>query len=132
MTAPSAHTSILRVDIMFLIPSSNLNPEIMSRVDRSAQLEYLVVANNAETSKTATFATYTPSTAFKTIFGGQGGVSSSKTGQVTVTVGSGVYLAFIGSLLLMIGGLVARSQTKKTLAASAPMPMAPQMAPPPM
>jgi glycosidase len=58
----------------------------VSRVDRQAQVEYLVVANNAETTKTATFGTFTPSTAFKSIFGGQGGVSSSKTGQVTVTV----------------------------------------------
>ena len=58
----------------------------VSRVDRVQQLEYVVVANNAETSKTASFATYTSSTAFKTIFGGQGGTSSSKTGQVTVTV----------------------------------------------
>ena len=58
----------------------------VSRVDRQAQLEYLVVANNAATSKTATFPTFTPSTAFTTIFGGQGGTSSSKTGQVTVTV----------------------------------------------
>jgi glycosidase len=58
----------------------------VSRVDRAQQLEYLVVANNATTAKTATFTTYTPSTAFRAIFGGQGGASSSKTGQVTVTV----------------------------------------------
>jgi glycosidase len=58
----------------------------VSRVDRSQGLEYLVVANNATTAKTATFDTYTPSTAFTSIFGGSGGVASSKTGQVTVTV----------------------------------------------
>jgi glycosidase len=58
----------------------------VSRVDRQQQVEYLVVANNSDTRKTATFDTYTPSTAFTSIFGGAGGFSSSKTGQVTVGV----------------------------------------------
>jgi glycosidase len=58
----------------------------VSRVDRKARREYLVVANNSETSKTATFATFTPSAAFRTVFGGHDRVSSSRTGRVTVTV----------------------------------------------
>src|SRR3954452_8747213 len=58
----------------------------VSRVDRRERVEYLVVANNADTSKTATFSTYTPSTRFSNVFGGSGGVFSSKRGQLTVTV----------------------------------------------
>ncbi|MFN2518177.1 MAG: alpha-amylase family glycosyl hydrolase, partial [Jatrophihabitantaceae bacterium] len=58
----------------------------VSRVDRDQQIEYLVVANNATTAKSATFSSYTPSTAFTMIYGGHGGVSASKTGQVTVSV----------------------------------------------
>jgi glycosidase len=58
----------------------------VSRVDRQQQLEYLVVANNATSAKTASFDTYTPSTAFTAIYGGSGGVSSSKSGKVTVTM----------------------------------------------
>jgi glycosidase len=58
----------------------------VSRVARQEGVEYLVVANNATSTKTASLQTFTPSTAFTTVFGGQGGVSSSKTGQVSVTV----------------------------------------------
>lgn len=58
----------------------------VSRVLRQEGVEYLVVANNATEPKTATLQTYTPSTAFTAIFGGRGGVSSTKTGQVRVTV----------------------------------------------
>jgi hypothetical protein len=55
-------------------------------VGRLQQREYLVVANNATTAKSASFDTYTPSTSFKTIFGGSGGFPASKSGRVTVTV----------------------------------------------
>jgi glycosidase len=58
----------------------------VSRVDRQQQVEYLVVANNDDTARTATFDTYTPNTAFTSIFGGHGAVSSANAGQVTVTV----------------------------------------------
>ncbi|MDT4962575.1 MAG: hypothetical protein QOF87_2222 [Pseudonocardiales bacterium] len=58
----------------------------VSRVDRAQQIEYLVVANNADTAKTVTFSTYTPSTSFTNIYGGQAAVSATSSSQVKVTV----------------------------------------------
>jgi glycosidase len=58
----------------------------VSRVDRGEQVEYLVVANNASTPQTATFATYTPRGKFRSIYGGGGQVETSASGQVTVAV----------------------------------------------
>src|SRR4051794_23448987 len=58
----------------------------VSRVERRDGVEYLVVANNADTAKTATFDTYTPHSPFRSIFGGGGPLFSGRHGQVTVTV----------------------------------------------
>ncbi len=62
----------------------------VSRIDTSrpagGQIEYLVVANNSETAKTATFATYTKNGKFRSIYGGGDKLSVGAEGQVTVTV----------------------------------------------
>lgn len=58
----------------------------VSRVDQTRHIEYLVVANNAETPKTARFTTFTPKAGFEQIFGGHGELESSKSAQVSVTV----------------------------------------------
>lgn len=58
----------------------------VSRVDKSAQREYLVVANNATTAKSATFATYSPKTTFAPLLGGTSGVTTDRAGRVTVEV----------------------------------------------
>ncbi|MDT4940653.1 MAG: hypothetical protein QOJ34_742, partial [Pseudonocardiales bacterium] len=58
----------------------------VSRVDRSAQREYLVVANNATTAKAASFDTFTPNAPFNSIFGGAGVTFSNGAGQVNVTI----------------------------------------------
>ena len=41
-----------------------------SRIDAGEQFEYLVVANNSDTTKSATFATYTQNGKFRSIYGG--------------------------------------------------------------
>ena len=58
----------------------------VSRIDKAAKREYLVVTNNAATSKTATFATYSPSIRFDSLLGGGSGVRADRFGRVTVTV----------------------------------------------
>ena len=58
----------------------------VSRIDRAEQREYLVVANNAATPKTATFATYTKNGKFRPLYGGGGKVSTGDEGRVTITV----------------------------------------------
>jgi len=57
-----------------------------SRVDRTQQLEYLVVANNAETTKSATFSTFSPLASFSPIHGGGSSVKAAVDGQVSVSV----------------------------------------------
>ena len=58
----------------------------VSRLDADDQIEYLVVANNADTARSATFSTYTSNTKFRSLYGGGATLSSAKDGQVTVTV----------------------------------------------
>jgi glycosidase len=58
----------------------------VSRVDRNQQVEYLVVANNAATAKSATFSTFTPGTEFRQIYGGRSELRSRADDQVSVTV----------------------------------------------
>ncbi|MGW5239448.1 pullulanase-type alpha-1,6-glucosidase [Monashia sp. NPDC004114] len=58
----------------------------MSRIDKAAHREYLVVANNATTEKSATFSTYSPQTTFQRLYGSADGVVSDKAGRVTVTI----------------------------------------------
>ncbi|UQX89538.1 alpha-amylase family glycosyl hydrolase [Jatrophihabitans telluris] len=53
---------------------------------RTGQHEYLVVANNADTAKTASFPTYTPGALFAPIYGGGPRLLSRRDGSVTVTV----------------------------------------------
>jgi pullulanase-type alpha-1,6-glucosidase len=57
-----------------------------SRVDRSTGIEYLVVANNAAGSKTATFNTFSALENFLPVYGAAGQVKSGKDSRVTVTV----------------------------------------------
>ena len=58
----------------------------VSRVDADEQIEYLVVANNSDTAKSATFATYTKNGKFRPIYGGGSNLTVGAEGQVTVTV----------------------------------------------
>ena len=58
----------------------------MSRIDRATGQEYLVVANNATTPSTATFATSSPQTVFRPLYGATATVRAAKDSRVTVTV----------------------------------------------
>ena len=60
----------------------------VTRVDAQEQIEYLVVANNSDVAKTATFATYTKNGKFRSIHGGGDNLTVGAEGQVTVTVPS--------------------------------------------
>ncbi|TQJ49608.1 pullulanase-type alpha-1,6-glucosidase [Phycicoccus sp. SLBN-51] len=57
-----------------------------SRVDRASGTEYLVVANNATTTKKATFSTYSDKQRFQPVYGAGEGVTSGKDSRVTVSV----------------------------------------------
>ncbi len=57
-----------------------------SRIDTKGKREYLVVANNATTAKTATFATYSAQAKFVPLLGGSGDMRADTAGRVTVTV----------------------------------------------
>ncbi|NMM33718.1 MAG: pullulanase-type alpha-1,6-glucosidase [Phycicoccus sp.] len=56
-----------------------------SRVDSATGREYLVVANNSTTAKSATFATFGKNATFNPIYGGDTEVMSGKDTRVTVT-----------------------------------------------
>ena len=58
----------------------------VSRIDRADKREYLVVANNATTEKTATFATYSAGAKFAPLSGAKAEVRADKAGRVTVSV----------------------------------------------
>ena len=58
----------------------------LSRVDRASNIEYLVVANNATTAKTATFDTFTKNVGYTPIYGGGTAIRSAAGGRVNVTV----------------------------------------------
>ncbi|RIJ78496.1 hypothetical protein D1871_02700 [Nakamurella silvestris] len=58
----------------------------VSRIDRRQQLEYLVVANNSATTKTASFDTYSPLASFTPIYGAGGSAKATVAGTVTVSV----------------------------------------------
>ncbi|MHB8184928.1 MAG: pullulanase-type alpha-1,6-glucosidase [Dermatophilaceae bacterium] len=57
-----------------------------SRVDAASGTEYLVVANNATTAKSATFATYGKNATFTPIYGGHTELRSGKDMRVTASV----------------------------------------------
>ena len=57
-----------------------------SRVDAASGTEYLVVANNASTAKSATFATYGNNATFAPIYGGGTELRSGKDTRVTASV----------------------------------------------
>ncbi|MEO8555713.1 MAG: alpha-amylase family glycosyl hydrolase, partial [Actinomycetota bacterium] len=57
-----------------------------SRVDAASGVEYLVVANNATTAKSATFQTYGKNANFAPIFGGGTALKSGKDTRVTASV----------------------------------------------
>ncbi len=58
----------------------------VSRIDRATGVEYLVVANNASTPASATFATYSDGMGFRGIHGTDAVVKSGKDSRVSVTV----------------------------------------------
>ena len=58
----------------------------VSRIGRSPQKEYLVVANNSEESKKVTLDTWTSKGLFKPLFGTRATLAPRKGGKVTVTV----------------------------------------------
>ncbi|MER7071655.1 pullulanase-type alpha-1,6-glucosidase [Terrabacter sp. NPDC000476] len=58
----------------------------MSRIDKAARREYVVVANNATTARTATFATYTPRSSFTPLLGSRTALRTGTDGRLTVTV----------------------------------------------
>jgi glycosidase len=58
----------------------------VSRIDRSRQVEYLVVANNDDAPATATFDTWTTRGRFTPVLGADRGLRTSRDGSVTVTV----------------------------------------------
>ena len=57
-----------------------------SRVDRASGIEYLVVANNATSTKSASFNTYTKGVRYTPIYGGGAGVTSGPGTRVSVSV----------------------------------------------
>ena len=57
-----------------------------SRIDKAAKREYLVVANNATTTKQATFQTYSARSKFSPLLGGPGDLRADASGRVTVSV----------------------------------------------
>jgi pullulanase-type alpha-1,6-glucosidase len=58
----------------------------ISRIDKADKREYLVVANNATTDKTATFSTYSARSKFAPLLGTSGDLRADASGRVTVTV----------------------------------------------
>ena len=58
----------------------------VSRVDARTGTEYLVVANNATTAKTASFATYSPRMGFSPLYGSGTTLRSGRDSRVDVTV----------------------------------------------
>ena len=58
----------------------------VSRLDRTTGVEYLVVANNAATSASATFSTYSPTMTFRGIYGSADAVRSGRDARVSVTL----------------------------------------------
>ncbi len=58
----------------------------ISRIDKTAKREYLVVANNATTATSATFSTYSAQSRFAPLLGGSSDLRADKAGRVTVTV----------------------------------------------
>ncbi len=57
-----------------------------SRIDKATGTEYVVVANNAAQTSTATFPTYSESTRFAPLYGTSSGRSTSPEGRLTVKV----------------------------------------------
>ncbi|MFC7598129.1 pullulanase-type alpha-1,6-glucosidase [Terrabacter sp. GCM10028922] len=57
-----------------------------SRIDKAAQREYVVVANNATTPKTATFSTYSAGSKLVPLLGASADLRAAADGRVTVTV----------------------------------------------
>jgi pullulanase-type alpha-1,6-glucosidase len=57
-----------------------------SRVDAASGTEYIVVANNSITTKSATFATYGKNARFAQIYGGSAALTSAKDTRVTASV----------------------------------------------
>lgn len=78
-----------------------------SRIDRDDKIEYVVALNNAATSQSATFRTYSPATTFSAIYGASGGLSSDADGNLTVSVPA-------------FGAVVYRAETAIPASAAAP------------
>ncbi|MFV9505885.1 MAG: pullulanase-type alpha-1,6-glucosidase [Oscillochloridaceae bacterium umkhey_bin13] len=57
-----------------------------SRIDRTAQIEYVVAANNATTERTVSIPTFAPATNFAAIYGAEGTVVTGANGNLQITV----------------------------------------------
>ncbi|MCX4761459.1 pullulanase-type alpha-1,6-glucosidase [Streptomyces sp. NBC_01275] len=85
------------------------------RVDgRGDTTEYVVAFNNADTARTATFATGSPDMAYRGIYGTSSTVTSDADNKVTVTVPAG------SAVVLKASGALANPTTHPTIALEAP------------
>jgi pullulanase-type alpha-1,6-glucosidase len=66
--------------------SSNAGIFAFSRIDKGKRVEYVVALNNADTAKSATFATYGHNQTFAPVYGTTSSERSAKDGRLTVTV----------------------------------------------
>ena len=58
-----------------------------SRIDRSEQIEYVILLNNATAAQDASFGTYSPNTTFTQLYPGSGGdLLTDGTGEISVSV----------------------------------------------
>ncbi|WP_340380455.1 pullulanase-type alpha-1,6-glucosidase [Streptomyces sp. SS7] len=85
-----------------------------SRTDAKTGTEYVVAFNNADTARTATFATGSARMAFHGIYGTRCTATSGADKKITVTVPAG------SAIVLKAAGKLARPATKPTLTLKAP------------
>lgn len=85
-----------------------------SRTDAKTGTEYVVAFNNADTARSATFATGSASTAFHGIYGTKRTATSGADKKITVTVPAG------SAIVLKAAGKLARPATKPTITLTAP------------
>ncbi|MEU1518169.1 pullulanase-type alpha-1,6-glucosidase [Streptomyces sp. NPDC005811] len=85
-----------------------------SRTDAKSGAEYVVAFNNADTARTATFATGSARMAFHGIYGTRSTVTSGADKKITVTVPAG------SAIVLKAAGPLAKPATRPTLTLTAP------------
>ncbi|MPY62348.1 pullulanase-type alpha-1,6-glucosidase, partial [Streptomyces spongiae] len=85
-----------------------------SRTDARTGTEYVVAFNNADDSKTATFATGSADMTFRGIYGTDKSLTSGSDKKITVTVPAG------SAVVLKVAGKLAEPATKPTITLKAP------------